>query len=245
MSRTVTLPVTGMSCAACQARVQRALEKAPGVEEAAVNLLLNSATVRFDPAVTSPDLLVGAVRDTGYDSELPSIAPDMAAEELARDADANREFRTLRLKAGVSLALGLIAMVPGLPAFGLLTITLFVVLWAGRHFYVRAWQAFRHHAADMNTLIAVGTGAALLFSVFATVDPEFFLARGVAPDLYYEAVILIIALILMGNALEARARRQTGASLRALTTLQPAFARVVRDGVELTFRSPRWGWGTW
>jgi Cu+-exporting ATPase len=115
----------------------------------------------------------------------------------------------------------------------LLGVTLLVVLWAGRHFYVRAWRAFRHHAADMNTLIAVGTGAALLFSVFATVDPVFFTSRGVAPDLYYEAVILIIALILMGNALEARARRRTGAALRALTTLQPASARVVRDGREL------------
>ncbi len=277
MSRTVTLPVTGMTCAACQARVQQALEKAPGVEEAAVNLLLNSATVRFDPAITSPDLLVGAVRETGYDSELPSAAPDPAAEELAQDTHAAGEFRALRFKASVSLVLGLIAMVLSMPvmaasaasghshaadplltlaarwvdpalrsampwlydvptgtlAFGLLAITLLVVLWAGRHFYVRAWQAFRHHAADMNTLIAVGTGAALLFSVFATVNPGFFLARGVAPDLYYEAVILIIALILMGNALEARARRRTSAALRALTRLQPATARLLRNGTEL------------
>jgi Cu+-exporting ATPase len=277
MSRTVTIPVAGMTCAACQARVQRALEKAPGVEEAGVNLLLNSATVRYDPGLTSPDLLVSAVRDTGYDAELPSDAHDPAAEEQVRDTLASQEFVALRLKAGVSLVLGLIAMVLTMPvmaasavsghshtadpllaiaarwidpplqsampwlyevsagtlAFGLLGITLLVVLWAGRHFYVRAWQAFRHHAADMNTLIAVGTGAALLFSVFATVDPGFFLARGVAPDLYYEAVILIIALILMGNALEARAKRRTSAALRALTRLQPAVARVVRNGAEV------------
>ncbi|HEV8196681.1 MAG TPA: heavy metal translocating P-type ATPase [Gemmatimonadales bacterium] len=276
MTRTVTLPVSGMSCAACQARVQRALEKTPGVEDAAVNLLLNSATIRFDPAITSPDRLVETVRETGYAAELPSTATDPAADELARDAQADQEFRALRLKAAVSLVLGLAAMVltmpvmaatmasghshaadpllaltarwidaplrtaapwlfradPGALALGLLALTLVVVLWAGRHFYVRAWQAFRHHAADMNTLIAVGTGAALLFSVFATVDPGFFLARGVAPDLYYEAVILIIALILVGNALEARAKRRTSAALRALTALQPLVARVLQDGTE-------------
>ncbi len=277
MSRTVTLPVSGMTCAACQSRVQRALERTPGVEQAGVNLLLNSATVRFDPQVTSPELLVSAVKQTGYDAALPSTAPDIAAEEVARDAEASREFHALRIKAGVSLVLGVLAMVLTMPvmaanaasghshtadpllalaarwidaplrsalpwlfrieagslAFGLLGITLLVVLWAGRHFYIRAWQAFRHHAADMNTLIAVGTGAALLFSVIATVAPGLFLARGVAPDLYYEAVILIIALILVGNALEARAKRQTSAALRALTRLQPAAARVVRDGFEL------------
>jgi len=277
MTQTVTLPVTGMSCAACQARVQRALEQTPGVEDASVNLLLNSAAVRFDPGVTSPERLVDVVRDSGYGAELPASKPDLAGEEIERDAQAGREFRTLRRKAAVSLALGLVAMVltmpvmaagdatghahtadpflrlaartiepvlrSGLPwlyqvpagtlALVLLGITLFVVLWAGRHFYVRAWQAFRHHAADMNTLIAVGTGAALIFSVFATVAPGFFQARGVTPDLYYEAVILIIALILAGNALEARAKRRTSAALRALTTLQPATARVMQQGAEV------------
>lgn len=233
MTRTVTLPVTGMTCAACQARIQRTLERVPGVEDAAVNLLLNSATVRFDPDVTSPELLVGAVRETGYSAELPSEAPDSATEELVRDAETDQEFRALRRRAVVSVVLGLMAMVLPLPPMASFAITLFVVLWAGRHFYVRAWHAFRHHAADMNTLIAVGTGAAFLFSAFATLDPELFLTRGVAPDLYYEAVILIIGLILTGNAIEARARRQTSSALRALTRLQPVAARVLREGVEL------------
>jgi Cu+-exporting ATPase len=111
--------------------------------------------------------------------------------------------------------------------------TLGVMLWAGRHFYTRAWAAFRHHSADMNTLVAVGTGAAFLYSVVATVAPRFFTSRGVAPDVYYEAVILIIALILTGNAFEARAKRQTSAALRALVDLQPTTARVVRDGQEV------------
>jgi len=117
-------------------------------------------------------------------------------------------------------------------SYTLLALTLLVMGWAGRHFYVRAWSAFRHHSADMNTLIAIGTGAAFLYSVLATVVPEFFLSRGVPPDLYYEAVIMIIALILTGNALEARAKRQTSAALRGLVALQPRTARVVRDSAE-------------
>jgi Cu+-exporting ATPase len=115
---------------------------------------------------------------------------------------------------------------------GLLVLTAVVMGWAGRHFYTRAWASFRHRSSDMNTLVAVGTGAAFLYSVVATLVPGFFLRHGVAPDVYYEAVIIIIALILVGNTLEARAKRQTAAALRGLASLQPKTARVVRDDAE-------------
>jgi Cu+-exporting ATPase len=121
---------------------------------------------------------------------------------------------------------------PRLLSLALLGTTLGVMSWAGRHFYVRAWSAFRHHSADMNTLIAVGTGAAFLYSAIATLAPGFFIERGVAPDVYYEAVILIIALILTGHMMEARAKRQTSAALQRLVGLQPKTARVLRDGTE-------------
>jgi Cu+-exporting ATPase len=232
MSLTVTLPVTGMTCAACQARVQRVLEKTPGVEGATVNLLLNSATVRFDPGVISPETLVEAVRDTGYGAELPAPSIDPAAEEAERDRTAKEEFRNLSRRALISCALGLATMGFMPPPPVQLVLATVVMLWAGRHFYVRAWQAFRHHAADMNTLIAVGTGSAFLYSLAATVAPRFFVARGVAPQVYFEAVMVIIGLILAGNALEARARRQTSAALRTLSRLQPASARIERDGEE-------------
>ena len=126
----------------------------------------------------------------------------------------------------------LYAIAPSALAWALLAVTAAVMAWAGRHFYTRAWAAFRHHSADMNTLVAVGTGAAFLYSVLATVAPEFFVSRGVAPDVYYEAVIIIIALILTGNAFEARAKRNTASALRALVHLQPATARVIRGGTE-------------
>ncbi len=272
----VTIPVTGMTCAACSGRVQRALSKQPGVREAAVNLMLGNATVSFDPAATNPDALVETIRATGYGAELARPEHTAFDEQAARDRAQEEEFRELRVKAGASFGAAVVAMAASMPlmaadghgghgatvdpfmrwvmgwlspllerampwlyavpgpvlSYGLLALTAGVMAWAGRHFYTRAWAAFRHHSADMNTLVALGTGAAFLYSVAATVAPGFFVARGVAPDVYYEAVVFIIALILAGNALEARAKRQTSAALRALADLRPETARVLRDGVE-------------
>ena len=233
MSSTITIPVRGMHCAACQGRVQQELERTPGVSSAAVNLLLNSATVSFDPTVTTPGRLVQAVRATGYDAELPTGAPDTQGEEEERSRAAAAEFRSLATKSLTSLAIGLGVMFLMPPAPVQLALATFVVLWAGRHFYLRAWRAFRHHSADMNTLIAVGTGAAYVLSLVATLQPDLFVRHGMHAPVYFEAVMVIIALILLGNALEARARRQTSAALRAITSLQPRTARVIREGSEL------------
>ena len=103
----------------------------------------------------------------------------------------------------------LYAMPPRGIALGLFVLTAVIMTWAGRHFYTRAWAAFRHHSADMNTLIAVGTGSAFIYSAIATLAPGLFTSGGVPPDVYYEAVIIIIGLILLGNALEARAKGET------------------------------------
>jgi Cu+-exporting ATPase len=271
-SASVTIQVSGMTCAACQARVQGVLANAPGVLDANVNLMTAEASVSYDPAVTSAEGLVQRVRSTGYGAALARAGGDAIAEQ---DAARLREFRELRAKALVAVAAGAVAMVASMPlmaahahlgapadpfmrwsmsvlapplasalpwlyaippralAFALLGLTTAVMAWAGRHFYVRAWTAFRHHSADMNTLVAVGTGAAYLLSLVATVTPGFFEARGVPPDVYYEAVVLIVALVLVGNTLEARAKRQTSAALRGLMQLQPKTARVVRGAAEL------------
>ena len=272
----ITIPVSGMTCAACQARVQRALAKQPGVEDAAVNLMMRSASVTFDPAAVTPDDLVQTIRKTGYGAELASPEQTAFEEQEERDRAQAEETRELRRKAIVSATAGTVAMVFSMPlmsaihhgqgvvadpfmrwametftpalsaalpwlyaipaavlSYLLLFVTLGVMAWAGRHFYTRAWAAFRHHSADMNTLVAVGTGAAFLYSVVATLAPGFFVARGVAPDVYYEAVIIIIALILTGNMFEARAKGRTSSALRALVQLQPKTARVVRDDVEM------------
>ncbi len=271
----VTLPVEGMTCAACQATVQRALSKQPGVAKAAVNLMMHEATVHFDPAATTPAQIVAAINDTGYVSRLPVAADDTSSADDEREQQQQREYETLRAKSLVSLALGAVAMIASMPLMGgmsphaehsgdpllrwtmtaidppvraalpwlyaldpliltyaLLAATVFVMTWAGRHFYTRAWSGLKHGTADMSTLIAVGTGAAFLYSLAATVAPWRFVADGARPDVYYEAVIIIIALVLLGNAMEARAKTQTTKALRQLAKLQPSSARVRRDGRE-------------
>lgn len=234
---TSTIPVSGMTCAACSGRVQRALEQTPGVTSAAVNLMTNEATVEYETATTSPERLVDVIRGTGYGAELPALAASAEERVSAQDETRDAEIRELRHKFYVSAAATVLAMVIGMPMtdlgrYALLALTLPVVGWAGRHFYTRAWAAFRHHSADMNTLIAVGTGAALLFSVAVTVFDDWLVARGIPAHVYYEAVVAIIALILLGNLLEARAKRRTSDAIRRLIGLRPATARVVRDGQE-------------
>ena len=270
----ITLPVEGMTCAACQANVQRALTAAPGVAKAAVNLMTHEATVHYDPAATSPDRLVAAINDTGYASRLPSDNASASDEDDAREQAQAREYSSLLIKSIVSLVLGAIAMIASMPLMGggghgehhsdpliawsmrvldppmrqalpslyaidapallfaLLAATTFVMAWAGRHFYVRAWKGLKHRTADMNTLIAIGTAAAFLYSVAATYAPELFAAEGTRADVYYEAIIIIIALVLLGNAMEARAKRNTTRALRQLAKLQPSTARVRRGDAE-------------
>ena len=233
----INIPVTGMTCAACQARVQKALAKTPGVTDASVNLLLHNATVDFDPDATSPERLVETIRETGYDATVPAKPTESAwsaafAQEEERERSAAEEERHLAWKAGASLVVGIAAMLVMQP-YLMLVLTTAIMLWAGRQFYVRAWAAARHGGSDMNTLIAVGTGAAYLYSIVATVAPNVFTDRGLKPDVYYEAVVLIIALILVGNWLEARAKRRTSAALRGLVSLQPKTARVLRNSVEV------------
>ena len=228
----ITLPVNGMHCAACQARVQQQLDRTPGVTRAAVNLLLNNAAIEYDPAVTSPDKLVESVRATGYESTVPA-SPDHHGPDPEEDDASGREFRSLLIKSLVSLVLGLLVMALSPDTRLQLVLAAIVMVWAGRHFYLRAWRAFRHRVADMNTLIAVGTGAAFVLSGIATLWPALFHTAGVHPPMYYEAVMVIIALILLGNAIEARARRRTSSALRALAGLQPRSARVLRNGQEV------------
>jgi Cu+-exporting ATPase len=244
--RSTTLAVTGMTCAACQARVQRALTRAPGVRTASVNLLTNSARIAYDAGVTSPTALIDAVRATGYGAELPAPDRSTAEEQAAQDRARAEEFAALRNKAVVTVAVGVVAMAGAMLAPGamratpgagapaawwlLLVVTGAVMAWAGRGFYRGAWSAGRHGSADMNTLIAIGTAAAFLFSLVATVAPGAFTRHGVAPQVYYEAVILIIGFVLAGRAMEARAKHETSGALRRLIDLQPATARLVRDG---------------
>ena len=232
----VIFPVTGMTCAACQARVQRALAAEPGVRDAAVNLVTRSAAVRYDPSTVTPQRLVDAVRATGYDAELPPASEDVLAASSASDVE-SREARTLATRATVSVVAGVLAMAVSMAAMGnalinysLFALTAAILAWAGRDIYRGAWRAVRHRSADMNTLVALGTGSAFIYSSAATFAPWVFARNGIAPDVYYEAVIFIIGLVLAGRAIEARARSRTSSALRKLASLLPSTARVEERG---------------
>ncbi len=266
----VQIPVSGMTCAACQSFVERTLAGEAGVRAATVSLMMHSATVTFDPRVVSAAQLVEKIRSTGYGAEVPAAAESAFAAQERNDAEQMRAYRDLRRKAWVSAVAGVVAMVVSMPLIGtegmkdpfmrwaaraldpvlratlpwlfhidanwlrwfLLALSVFIAGWVGRQFYVKAWSALKNRTTDMNTLIALGTGAAFLYSAAITMAPGFFLRRGMAPDVYYEAGILIIALILAGNTLEIRAKRRTTQALRKLMELQPKTARVLRGGVE-------------
>jgi Cu+-exporting ATPase len=243
------LSISGMTCASCVRRVERALTKIDGVNEANVNLATERATVAFDPArVTLPDLR-SAVEKAGYGAA-PVAEPRAAAMEpiVAADAAVDRreierqhEIADLRRKSLVSLAVGVVMMalmyVP--LGFSMQTLAPFLLIaatviqfWAGRIFYTAAWAAGRHGSTNMNTLVAMGTSAAYGYSAFVTLWPEIATDWGFAYHLYYEAAVIIIALILMGRWWEARAKAQTGAAIKALMGLHAKTARVIRNGVE-------------
>src|SRR5258708_4482902 len=199
MTETVHIHVGGMTCAACQAHVQRALEQSPGVKKAAVNLMTGDATVAFDPQATAPAALVDAILDTGYQARLPKAGRSAFEEQEERERAQAVEARELAVKAMVSLALGGIAMWLSMRAmhdplirYALLAMTVFVMTWAGGRIFMGAFIAARHGSADMNALIALGTGAAFLYSLAVTLAPGFFESRGLAADVYYEAAILIL-----------------------------------------------------
>ncbi len=257
-----------MTCAACQSAVERSLTRTAGVREARVNLMLHSATVAYDPAIVPVTGLLEAVRDIGYEADLPAVNDALGAP-AARLAVAPHDDGGAWVKAVVSLAAGGLAMILGVPLMApaagahgpmaapdpfmhwvmtrlgpplqawlpwlyalpadivnwtLALGTAAVMAWAGRDFYVRAWKNLRHGTSDMNSLVALGTGAAFLYSLVATVAPGLFTASGMSPDVYYEAVLFIIALVLVGRALEARAKHQATRAIGRLIELQPATA---------------------
>ncbi len=233
----VELQIEGMTCAACQSFVEKALREQVGVSKASVNLMMNQATVEFDPGVVSAEQLRLAVEDTGYGATLAVAGANSLAVEDARTLGLEVEYRALRVKALVSLAVGLL-MMAAMPFTGhdvgwwswtQMGLAVGVMLWAGRGFYVKGLAALRQLRADMNVLVAMGTGAAFGISAVATIWPHALHGQGV----YFEAVVFIIALVLVGKMMEAKAKRQTSIALQQLTALQPKQATVRRAGQEL------------
>src|ERR671911_556944 len=222
-----------MTCASCVGRVERALKKIPGVLEASVNLASEKATVRYLAGEVEPRDLEKAVEGAGY-----GVVREGEAEAYAEDAH-EKEYRKLRNNFLVAAALTALILAGSLPMMlgfmppipmgwlnlGLLALATPVQFWAGWRFYRGAYAALKHGQANMNTLVAVGTSAAYLYSAAATLAPQLFAGRA---EVYFDTSALIITLILLGRLLEARAKGRTNEAIKKLARLQAKTARVVR-----------------
>jgi len=209
------LPVSGMTCAACARTIERTLAKTKGVERAKVNFATATATVEYDPASARPGDFVCAIENLGYG------VPEDEMHHHEEDAALRSRLWVAAAFAAPVVWLGMAERAP----WAQLLLALPVILYAGTPFYTAAWKGLLHRSANMNTLIALGTGTAFLYSVVETL-------RG-GHHVYFEAAVVIIALILLGRTLEARARGKASEAIRKLMDLQPPVARVVRDGAEV------------
>jgi Cu+-exporting ATPase len=245
----LTLPIEGMTCASCVNRVERYLRRTDGVAEANVNLATEEARVRFDPSVVGRAELERAVDAAGYavrDEGGAVATTDELALAAASDAQSlrqAREQRQLGIEAAVALVVGLAMMALTLSPVALLPMeqlnlllivpASLVQFWAGRRFYVAAAGALRHGAANMSTLVVLGTTAAWAYSTVVALWPGAVASAGLAPMTYYDSAAVIIGLVLAGRWLEARAKSATAGAVRRLVALQPRTARVLRGGVEI------------
>ena len=246
-SESLTLPVLGMSCAACQHHVEEALRATSGVESARVDLMAHNANVVFDPSVAAPEALVEAIRAAGYDAVLPRAGESGAHSETDSSTTKSEQ------KAWATIAAGIVAMLLAMPLSSnmgaldrmfmqflpwlyavppeflrwlLLGLTAFMMIWAGRGIYASAARGLRHGTTNMNTLVSLGTGVAFAYSAFATIWPTS------GRLVYFDAVLLILGFLLLGKTLETRAKRQALAALDSLSRLRPVTARRIRAGVE-------------
>ena len=230
-SKKSIFPVVGMSCASCVARVEQALSSVPGVISASVNLASEKATVEYAGG-TDIARLRRAVEDAGYKLglEAQTLADVIAAAQQELRGIRNR-FIFAAILAALVMALMWAPEFAGKP-YLLWALATPVLFWAGWRFYRGAWGALRHKTADMNTLIAVGTSAAYFYSLAAVLFPTLFTIGGIEPSLYFDTSAMIIALILLGRFLEARAKGQTSEAIKKLIGLKPKTALVIRDGKE-------------
>tara|TARA_R110002072_G_scaffold48207_1_gene131752 strand:- start:603 stop:2888 length:2286 start_codon:yes stop_codon:yes gene_type:complete len=239
--QTVFLSVPDASCASCVDKIERALTGLDDVQEATMNLAQRSVTVSGSADVSR---LIEAIESAGYTAKMASDPSDPNALDEQEKTD-EAYYRRLMRETGVALSLGVPLMIYGL-FIGEMTVntpvertawlgvglaTLGVMYWAGKHFYVGAWKSLLNHSANMDTLIALGTGTAWIYSMFVVVFPA--AVPEMARHVYFEATAMIIGLINLGLALEIRARGKTSLAIKRLIGLQPKLARVIRDGEEI------------
>jgi P-type Cu+ transporter len=240
----LTLHLGGMSCAGCAKRVEKVILAVPGVSECSVNFGAEQARIKYNFRQTNFKKIQETVEAAGYSA----YSLEEAKINVKEDAHI-AELRNLKIKLVVAavisilLVIGSLPMMTGLNLFWIpawlhnpwlqLVLTTPVQFWCGYRFYINSWKAIKGGAATMDTLIALGTSAAYLYSVFATIFPHFFVNQGLMPEVYYETAAVVITLILLGRLLESRARGKTSDAIHKLIGLQAKDARVIRDGKEI------------
>ncbi|MFL5746156.1 MAG: heavy metal translocating P-type ATPase [Niastella sp.] len=229
-----TFPVLEMTCAACAVSVESMLRSAGGVIDAGVNFANQSAWVQYDPAIATPATLQQTVRSIGYD-----LVIDEANSQQIQEAAQQDHYNELKQRTIWASVLSLPVVIIGMFFMNMpygnyisMALTLPVIGWFGRSFFINAAKQARHGKANMDTLVALSTGIAFLFSVFNTLAPGFWHARGIHPHVYYEAASVIIAFISLGKLLEERAKHNTSSAIKKLMGLQPKTVRVLINGKE-------------
>ncbi|MBD2037410.1 heavy metal translocating P-type ATPase [Leptolyngbya sp. FACHB-321] len=244
---TVNLKLRGMSCASCANSIEGAIRSVPGVSASTVNFGAEQATVTYDPQKTDLENIQAAVSEAGYAAfslqDQSLLAGEDDTEKTARVAERQQLTRKVLVGGILStvIVVGAMSAMFNLPfriraldsPWIQLVLATPVLFWCGADFFKNAWKAVKRHTATMDMLVAIGTGAAYSYSIFATVFPGFFTAQGLMPEVYYEAAAVIITLILLGRLFENRARGQTSDAIRKLIGLQARDARIIRAGQEM------------
>lgn len=224
-------PVTGMSCAGCSASVESTLKSLDGVADAGVNLSNQTAWVNFDPQLTTPKNLQQAIRSVGYDLLIDNENDHKATENVRQQEYTKMRVRTIW--AGILtlpvFILGMFFMHWEFSAIISMVFSIPIIFWFGRGFYTNAWKQATHFKANMDTLVALSTGIAFVFSLLNTLYPEFLLSRGLIPHVYFESASVIITFILLGKWLEERAKGKTSSSIRKLMGLQPDRVTIIEN----------------
>ncbi|MBD5355996.1 MAG: heavy metal translocating P-type ATPase [Bacteroides sp.] len=224
-------PIGGMSCAACAARVEKTLRSYKGVKEAAVNFATSGATVEYYEDICSPEDLQNAVRAAGYELILNETADEIENQQ-------EKKYIKLKTETILALVLSLPVVIIGMffmnMPFGNIIMLIFstpVVFWCGRRFFIGAWRQLKHRTSNMDTLVALSTGIAWVFSVANMLFPEYWISMGIHPHVYFEASAVIIAFILLGRTLESKAKGNTSSAIKKLMGLQPKNVTIINpDG---------------
>lgn len=229
-----TFPVLEMMCAMCALSVEQGVKAMKGVKDASVNYASNTLYVEYDPRQVTPDSMQHAVQQLGYDLLIEQDHLQEKQEELQRAHYRKQLHKTLGawILSVPLLLMGMVFMhLPFAPLI-MMVLCLAIMLLFGRSFYVNGWKHARKGTANMDTLVALSTSIAFLFSLFNTLFPEYWLSRGLPPHVYYEAAGVIIAFVLLGKLLEERAKGSTSSAIRKLMGLQPRTAFLVKEDGE-------------